>query len=124
MTLCPPPPFPHNHHHHQTPSHPSHLSLFALSTWIQIVCPEIEAIFGELQYALLMAIIFENMAEPPSMGKPSQDPNGKPGVPYPAAPPLPELLGIAGHMMPAAWGIEVLRRFANVYIIACPIPYH
>eukprot|EP00951_Prasinocladus_malaysianus_P010282 scaffold75395_cov43-Prasinocladus_malaysianus.AAC.1 len=76
-----------------------------LAVW-QIICPEVACVFGEIQYGLLMAILFENLGEQPLLAPPRPSPYGKPGTPYAAAQPLVKVLGVDPHI-PPKWEVEV-----------------
>lgn len=72
---------------------------------MQVWWPWASAVWGEVQFELMMAILWENLAEPCSFG-----PRAKPpfpiGKPLPSQPPAPDTLGVDKTQTPR-WQVVV-----------------
>jgi hypothetical protein len=72
---------------------------------MQVWLPWVRAVFGELQYELVLAALWENAAEPPTFA-PCPPPYNPIGQPLPPMPPEPVLLGV-DKTQPPRWHCEV-----------------
>ena len=76
--------------------------------------PWANAVWGELQYALTIGILWENLCEPCSFGLP-RAPRFPIGQPLPPQPPQPAKLGIDRSLQPG-WQVDF-----NVHTIALTV---
>ncbi len=79
---------------------------------MQVWLPCVRAVFGELQYELVLAALWENAAEPPTFA-PRPPPYSPIGQPLPPTPPEPVLLGVDKTQSPL-WQCEVcVHKFVS-----------
>jgi len=78
------------------------------SARVQIWCPWVRCVTGELQYELLLGIFWENAYEPCSFG-PEDAPLYPFGRPLPPAPPQTKVLGVDKSQAPR-WKVDVHIR--------------
>ena len=84
------------------------------SLHLQVWWPWANAVWGELQYALTIGILWENLCEPCSFGLP-RAPRFPIGQPLPPQPPQPARLGIDRSLQPC-WQVDI-----NVHTIALTV---
>lgn len=73
---------------------------------LQVWWPKVYCVLGEIQFSLLMGIIYGNFAEEP-LCKPSQPPKVPIGATLPNPPAQPDILGVEMGQ-PTFWSLEVL----------------
>ncbi|KAL0042783.1 hypothetical protein WJX79_011021 [Trebouxia sp. C0005] len=94
------------------------VSIGSNPTKVQVWWPWASAVWGEVQFELMMAILWENMAEPCSFG-PQRPPPFPIGKPLPPQPPAPETLGVDKSKTPQ-W--EVVVNVHSISLIMEKLP--
>ncbi|DBA93880.1 TPA: hypothetical protein ACH3X3_013925 [Trebouxia sp. C0006] len=94
------------------------ISIGSNPTKVQVWWPWASAVWGEVQFELVMAILWENMAEPCSFG-PQRPPPFPIGKPLPPQPPAPETLGVDKSKTPQ-W--EVVVNVHSISLIMEKLP--
>ncbi|KAL3144165.1 hypothetical protein ABBQ32_003949 [Trebouxia sp. C0010 RCD-2024] len=96
------------------------VSITSGPTKIEVWWPWASAVWGQIQFELMMAVLWENLAEPCSFGpqRPPPFPIGK-SKPLPSQPPVPESLGVDKSKTPK-W--EVVVHVHNISLIMEKLP--